>query len=141
MSSVSTLDMSSNLNIAGTITLDDASAQSITKSNDALTISATGTTTIESVVFDGKNLDASGSMTVDDVTFNGGAISTVTTLDMSSDLNIAGTITLDDANAQSITKSNDALTISADGTTTIESVVFDGKNLDASGSMTIDDVT
>jgi hypothetical protein len=110
----------------GTLTLEKSGAQIIDHNhNSLLTIQSTGNTKIESV------------------TFNAGAISTVTTLDMSGALDMSGTLTLKNSGAQTIDHNhNSLLTIQSDGNTKIESVVFNAgaistvTTLDMSGALT-----
>merc|ERR1711935_979521 len=76
ISTVTTLDMSGALDMGGTLTLKNSGAQTIDHNhNSLLTIQSNGNTKIESV------------------TFNAGAISTVTTLDMSGALTGLTTLT------------------------------------------------
>merc|ERR1711937_695830 len=116
VSSVTTLDMSGNIDTTGgNILLTNTGNKEITHtggtSGDLTVKSTSGDTKIESVVFDGN------------------AVSSVSTISMSGDLtNTGNDILLTKSGAQSIAKSGSGgFTVSSSvGTTTIENVVFTG---------------
>merc|ERR1711937_214903 len=117
--------MSGSLTWGGSnILLTKAGAQSIEKSGSGdFTIFSNGATTIESVVF------------------TGAAVSSVTTLTMSGDLDTtAGNILLTNTGNKEITHtggtSGDLTVKSTSGDTKIESVVFDENTISMSGSLT-----
>ena len=126
VSSVTTLDMSGNIDTTGgNILLTNTGNKAITHtgggSGDLTVKSTNGDTKIESVVFDGN------------------AVSSVSTISMSGDLtNTGNDILLTKGGAQSITKSGSgSFTISSNGDTTIESVVFSGNALRVSSVSTL----
>merc|ERR1712178_225720 len=118
VSSVTTLDMSGNIDTTGgNILLTNTGNKAITHTGGG-----SGDLTVKST---------NGKTKIEDVVFDGNAVSSVSTISMSGDLtNTGNDILLTKGGAQSITKSGSgAFTISSNGDTTIESVVADGNAL------------
>jgi|694.fasta_scaffold01586_2 hypothetical protein len=123
VSSVSTLGMSDDLsNSAGNILLTSENSQSITHTG------ASG----EDLVISSTN----GNVLVDSVIFNAGAVSSVSTLDMSGILTLSG-------NSQSVshTGSGNLTIASVNGNVAIESVSFNGQDVSNLGTISLKDST